>query len=102
MTVECAGDTEFSLDAHDSPLHAIERTGCSTNLAFNPPGAAVDNASGESRRDASMRHGGKSMTRPTLAQAQTWQPDSLRPAADAWDAAAADAHREVDIGVRGA
>jgi Alpha/beta hydrolase len=48
-----------------------------------------------------MKHGGKSMTRPTVSQAQSWRPDSLREAADAWDAAAADAHREFDIVVNG-
>ncbi|HZQ33133.1 MAG TPA: alpha/beta hydrolase [Mycobacterium sp.] len=41
------------------------------------------------------------MTRPTISQAQSWQPDSLREAADAWDAAAGDAHREFDVVVRG-
>src|SRR5262245_23823922 len=39
--------------------------------------------------------------RPTLTQAQSWDPDSLRQAADAWDAAAADVHREFDVVVRG-
>ena len=27
MTVECAGDTELGLNAHDSSLHVIEGTG---------------------------------------------------------------------------
>jgi hypothetical protein len=27
MAMERAGDTEFGLDAHDSPLHVIELTG---------------------------------------------------------------------------
>ncbi len=38
---------------------------------------------------------------PTLSQAQSWRPDSLRQAADAWDAAATDIHREFDVVVRG-
>ena len=30
MAVKCAGDTELGLDAHNSPLHVIEGTGCLT------------------------------------------------------------------------
>lgn len=41
------------------------------------------------------------MTRPTVSQAKSWRPDSLREAADAWDGAAADARREFDIVVQG-
>ena len=33
MAVERAGDTEFGLDAHDSPLHIIELTGCQQRRA---------------------------------------------------------------------
>ncbi len=40
-------------------------------------------------------------SRPTVSEAQAWQPDSLRAAADAWDAAATDVHAEVAIAVRG-
>lgn len=39
--------------------------------------------------------------RPTLSQAESWRPDSLRQAADAWDAAASDVHHEFDIAVLG-
>ena len=41
------------------------------------------------------------MTRPTVSEAQAWQPDSLREAADSWDRAATDVHAKVDIVVRG-
>jgi hypothetical protein len=41
------------------------------------------------------------MTRPTVSQATSWRPDSLRQAADAWDAAAADVRREFDVVVKG-
>src|SRR5258708_20944768 len=40
-------------------------------------------------------------SRPTVSVAQAWQPDSLRAAADAWDAAATDVHAEVAIAVHG-
>jgi hypothetical protein len=40
MAVERAGDTEFGLDAHDSPLHPIERTGCVDHTAINPAAGA--------------------------------------------------------------
>jgi hypothetical protein len=39
--------------------------------------------------------------RPTISQAQSWRPDSLRHAADAWDTSAADIRREFDVVVRG-
>ena len=39
--------------------------------------------------------------RPTLSQAKSWHPDSLRQAADAWDAAAMDIRREFDVVVQG-
>lgn len=39
--------------------------------------------------------------RPTLSQAKSWRPDSLRQAADAWDAAASDTKREFDVVVQG-
>ena len=41
------------------------------------------------------------MTRPTVAQAEAWRPDSLRLAADAWDAAAVDLRARVDAVVHG-
>ena len=41
------------------------------------------------------------MTRPTVAQAEAWRPDSLRLAADAWDAAAVDLRARVDAVARG-
>jgi hypothetical protein len=41
------------------------------------------------------------VTRPTLSEAKSWRPDSLRQAADAWDAAAMDVHREFDVVVQG-
>lgn len=41
------------------------------------------------------------MRRPTISQAQSWQPDSLRQAADTWDAAATDVRREFDVVVQG-
>ncbi len=39
--------------------------------------------------------------RPTVSQAKSWTPDSLRQAADAWDAAATDTRREFDVVVQG-
>jgi hypothetical protein len=39
--------------------------------------------------------------RPTVSQAEAWQPDSLRAAADAWDAASTDIAREFDVIVQG-
>jgi Alpha/beta hydrolase len=39
--------------------------------------------------------------KPTLSQATSWRPDSLRQAADAWDAAATDVRREFDVVVQG-
>ena len=36
------------------------------------------------------------MTRPTVAQAEAWKPDTLRKTADQWDAAAADLQARVD------
>ncbi|MGE5696707.1 MAG: alpha/beta hydrolase [Candidatus Sericytochromatia bacterium] len=39
--------------------------------------------------------------RATLSQAKSWNPDSLRHAADAWDAAASDTKREFDVVVQG-
>lgn len=41
------------------------------------------------------------MSRPTVAQAEAWRPDSLRHAADAWDRAALDLQIRVDSVVRG-
>ena len=41
------------------------------------------------------------MTRPTVAQAEAWNPDALRKTADAWDAAATDLQARVDTVVRG-
>ncbi len=41
------------------------------------------------------------MSRPTVTQAEAWQPDSLLRVADAWDAAAADLQARVDAVVRG-
>ena len=41
------------------------------------------------------------MTRPTVPQAEAWQPDSLRRTADGWDAAAADLQARVDAVVHG-
>ena len=41
------------------------------------------------------------MTRPTVAQAEAWQPDSLRRTADGWDAAAADLQARVDAVLHG-
>ncbi len=41
------------------------------------------------------------MTRPTVAQAEAWQPDALRRTADDWDAAAVDLRACVDTVVRG-
>jgi uncharacterized protein YukE len=41
------------------------------------------------------------MTRPTVSEATAWRPDSLRQAADAWDAAATDTRAEFDIVVQG-
>jgi Alpha/beta hydrolase len=40
------------------------------------------------------------VTRPTLAQALIWRPDSLRQLADAWDAAATDVQARVDAPAR--
>ena len=36
------------------------------------------------------------VTRPTVAQAEAWNPDALRRTADDWDAAAADLQTRVD------
>ena len=41
------------------------------------------------------------MTRPTVAQAEAWKPDSLRRTADDWDAAAVDLQARVDAVVDG-
>ncbi len=41
------------------------------------------------------------MTRPTVAQAQAWRPDSLREAAERWYAAATDVHAGVEVAVEG-
>jgi len=41
------------------------------------------------------------LTRPTLAQAEAWRPDSLREAAATWYAAAADVHARVEVAVEG-
>lgn len=41
------------------------------------------------------------MTRPTVAQAEAWNPDALRKTADGWDAAATDLQARVDTVVRG-
>ena len=41
------------------------------------------------------------MTRPTVAQAEAWQPDSLRRTADDWDAAAVDLQARVDAVLHG-
>ena len=41
------------------------------------------------------------MTRPTVPQAEAWQPDSLRRTADDWDAAAVDLQARVDAVVHG-
>ncbi|MGH3678457.1 MAG: alpha/beta hydrolase [Mycobacterium sp.] len=40
------------------------------------------------------------MTRPTVAQAQAWRPESLRQLADAWDAAAIDLQARVEVVAR--
>jgi hypothetical protein len=39
--------------------------------------------------------------KPTISQARSWQPDSLRQAADTWDGAATDVRREFDVVVQG-
>jgi hypothetical protein len=36
------------------------------------------------------------VTRPTVAQAESWNPDALRRTADDWDAAAADLQTRAD------
>ncbi len=41
------------------------------------------------------------MTRPTVSDAQAWQPDSLREAAVSWQAAATDIHADIEIAVQG-
>ncbi|MCW2689786.1 MAG: hypothetical protein JWR37_4676 [Mycobacterium sp.] len=41
------------------------------------------------------------MTRPTVSQADSWRPDSLRDAADAWDHAAGNLQARVDVLVAG-
>src|ERR1700712_1908492 len=41
------------------------------------------------------------MTRPTVAQAEAWNPEALRTAADEWDAAATDVQSRIDAVVRG-
>jgi hypothetical protein len=41
------------------------------------------------------------VTRPTVAQAEAWRPDSLHQTADAWDRAALDLQAHVDTVVRG-
>ena len=38
------------------------------------------------------------MTRPTVAQAEEWNPDALRETADDWDAAATELAARVDAG----
>jgi hypothetical protein len=40
-------------------------------------------------------------TRPTVSDAQAWQPNSLREAAVSWQAAATDVHADVDVAVQG-
>ncbi len=41
------------------------------------------------------------MTRPTVAQAQSWRPDSLADVADAWDRAAGELQTQLDVVLRG-
>ena len=41
------------------------------------------------------------MTRPTVSDAQAWQPNSLREAADSWQAAARDVHADIEVAVQG-
>ena len=41
------------------------------------------------------------MTRPTVSDAQAWQPDSLREAAVSWQAAATDVHADIELVVQG-
>ncbi|WP_006245292.1 alpha/beta hydrolase [Mycolicibacterium tusciae] len=41
------------------------------------------------------------MTRPTVSDAQAWQPDSLRDAAVSWRAAATDIHADIEFAVQG-
>jgi hypothetical protein len=41
------------------------------------------------------------VTRPTVSDAQAWQPNSLREAAVSWQAAATDIHADVDVAVQG-
>ncbi len=41
------------------------------------------------------------VTRPTVSDAQAWQPDSLREAALSWQAAATDVHADIEIAVQG-
>ena len=41
------------------------------------------------------------VTRPTVSDAQAWQPNSLREAADSWQAAATDVHADIEIAVQG-
>ena len=41
------------------------------------------------------------LTRPTVSDAQAWQPNSLREAADSWQAAATDVHADIEIAVQG-
>ena len=40
-------------------------------------------------------------TRPTVSEAQAWQPDSLHDAAVSWQAVATDIHADLEIAVRG-
>ncbi|ARR77915.1 hypothetical protein MOTT12_02251 [Mycobacterium intracellulare subsp. yongonense] len=39
--MECAGDPELGLDAHDSSLHVIERTGC-PSMTVSKPRVSID------------------------------------------------------------
>ena len=41
------------------------------------------------------------MTRPTVSDAQAWQPNSLREAAGSWQAAARDVHADIEVAVQG-
>src|SRR6478672_2000765 len=41
------------------------------------------------------------VTRPTVSDAQAWQPNSLREAADSWQAAARDVHADIEVAVQG-
>ncbi len=52
MAVECAGDPELGLDAHDSPLHTLEGTGCWRDCCETLSTSAISAA----RRPHARRH----------------------------------------------